>query len=53
MLRHFISANGLDGVGDAFGVADGFGLAAAEAVGAEAGILEAAVLGIGPGAAAE
>ncbi|HEY7980927.1 MAG TPA: hypothetical protein VID19_05540 [Candidatus Eremiobacteraceae bacterium] len=52
MLRHFISANGLEGVGDALGFADGFGLAAAtEAVGVGAGMFGEALLGCGAGAA--
>jgi hypothetical protein len=49
MLRHFIWANGLEGVGDAFGVADGFGLGATVAVGVGAGMADGTTLGCGPG----
>jgi hypothetical protein len=51
MLRHFKSANGLEGVGEALGFADGIGLAAAEAVGVGAGMFGEALLDCGTGAA--
>jgi hypothetical protein len=53
MLRHFIWANGLDGVGDALGVVDGFGDAAAEALGTGAGMFGCATLGCGAGSTKE
>jgi hypothetical protein len=47
--RHFICANGLDGVGEALGFADGFTDDAGDAAGAELGGVNGATTGVGVG----